>query len=921
MLPRATLAMPGGDFYGYRTHLVYKGPRPKRPVQERFLRVFVLFAVFCSTAMGGCLQEFLRASAQASFVQIFENAGVRFGGGDKSALIVHDPKLYPIVLSDPLLKLGETYVDGLWDPKDLSIDEIVYRLQVDQNERGLAAYLPMWRTPFAAASAAAKYAYRHTRDALLNRQNRSRALMVAQTHYDAGNGLYRLMLDPTLTYTSGIWAPGFDLEDSQNAKYDLIAKKIGLRPGQEILDIGCGFGGFARFASKHYQAKVTGITISVEQLKLARVLSEGDPRVEFVYADYRDIPHQFAHRQFDHVVSIEMIEAVGHKNLGKFFHSAHSRLKEGGRLLIQGIAADGDRVNTNPWFDKYIFTNGVAVSSAQLDRAAASTFGVPRDRHDISDHYDPTLLAWHQNFNQAWPELQSGYGDRFKRVWDFYLLSVAGMFRAGGLRNYQTIYAKGGDLEFAPERELASLDRLRAMKATAEEKARVAHAVSQVEAHTAALDAKKVPRDRPAAAPLAKDATIAIIGAGPSGISTALELRRLGYRNVVLFEKDDAVGGKSHTVQIDGRPHDLGATMGIPGKYQFLEDLSAKHQVPIISFPGQVYYDLKTGKPEPAASLAENGRLAFEAARYFGRYGRLSGSDGRGLEVPPAEMADPMAVVLNRNGMGHLSGVMTPFLIGYGYGGPETPAVFGHRMFDRDTIRGVATSKAIMWRDGTQPLWKAAAKDLDVRTASDVRAIRRDSQGVQVWIGDDKQPQVFDRLVIAADPQSVLGALDASEEEKALFSQIRHMPYSTFAVRVRGFAEGRAEVGMLRENMTLTRMGHPMGWVKRYPDAGIFIFHLFAPESLSDDQVMASIREDMGALGATSCELISSRRWPFFPHVDSRSVREEFFFQRMQNLQGLNRTVYVNEVLSMSTMADVAGLAVKVARRLASGEY
>ena len=219
-----------------------------------------------------------------------------------------------------------------------------------RNNGLLRSALPLWRTPGAVGTALARNGYRYVLDLITNRQTRTRSRTVAEEHYDAGNELYREMLDPTMTYTSGVWAPGYTLEDAQNAKYDLLARKLGLKPGERVLDIGSGFGGFARFAAKNYGVQVTGITISVEQLKAARALSAGVPGVEFLYSDYRDLPHRFAPGTFDHAVSIEMIEAVGPKNLPDYFRAVDSVLKDGGRFAIQAIASNRDVVNSNPWF-------------------------------------------------------------------------------------------------------------------------------------------------------------------------------------------------------------------------------------------------------------------------------------------------------------------------------------------------------------------------------------------------------------------------------------------------------------------------------------------------------------------------------------------------------------------------------------------
>lgn len=861
------------------------------------------------------------AAAERAVGEIFRNAGIGLDGARPQDVTVNDPAFFRRLISDPRLQLGETYMDGQWDSP--AVDQFAARLLSARKSVGLSRLVaPLWRTPGLAASALMREGYRSVRDRLTNRQTRTRSRTVAERHYDAGNELYRLMLDPTLTYTSGVWAPGYTLEDAQNAKYDLIARKLGLQPGQRVLDIGSGFGGFARFAAKNYGAKVTGITISVEQLKAARALSEGIDGVEFIYSDYRDIPHRFPKDSFDHAVSIEMIEAVGQKNLKSYFQAAAASLKEGGRFVIQAIASNRDVVNSNPWFSKYIFHDGVAPSNAQVDRAARDAFGLPADRQRLTGDYDKTLLAWHGAFTRAWPRLKEDYGERFKRMWDFYLLSVAGGFRVQALQLDQTVYVKGSPRGEVPAvRELPSRPRLDAMRANDEEQTAIARRIAALEEEKRAVAAASAPRAPRTPVPLPKDARIAVIGAGPAGLSSARELQRLGYTNVVVFEKEPEAGGKSHTVVFAGKPHDLGATMGVKGKYAEIQRLAQEQGQTEIPFPKQVHYDLSRGGPAEKRKFVDSVKLAFQALRYMLHHAILAGPGERGLDVPPLELADPWPVVMKRRGLGRFGDQMTTYLTGYGYGGPETPAVFGERMLDVSAILGAAVSAPIMWENGTQPIWKGVARGLDVRTNVEVARIERDAEGVSVSLEGGAAPQRFDKVIMAVDPRSALRLLDATSEEKSLFSLVRTMPYATFAARVEGLAEGRAEVGYLKENMTLERAGRPMAWIKRRADDDIFVFHLFAPASIPDERIMAGIAADMSRLGARKVTLIDSRRWPFFPHVDSAAMREEHFFERARNLQGLNHTVFVNEALAMSTMPDSAEQGRKAAQRLASGEY
>ena len=360
--------------------------------------------------------------------------------------------------------------------------------------------------------------------------------------------------------------------------------------------------------------------------------------------------------------------------------------------------------------------------------------------------------------------------------------------------------------------------------------------------------------------------------------------------------------------------------MGVKIKYGEIERLAKEHGQATIPFPQEVNYDLQNGGPVQT-KITDALRKKFQGLLYLIQYIKIAGVGSRALEIPPPELADPWQVVMNRQGLGFFGDQMKTYLTGFGYGGPETPAAFGMRMLDANAIVGAAISNSIMWENGTQPIWKGVANQLDVRRNSEISRISRNETGVYLYLKGAATPEHFDKVIVAVDPQTALSLLDTTTEEQSLFSKVKYMPYATFAVRVEGLSEGKSEVGYLKENMSLDREGRPMAWIKRYADDDIFVFHLFAPLSISDEQIMINITSDMQRLGAKKLTLVDSRRWPFFPHVDSSAMREEHFYERAANLQGLNHTVFANETLAMSTMPDSATLGKKVAERLASGEY
>lgn len=351
-------------------------------------------------------------------------ADIQINGSRPWDITVHDERLFKRAALGGSLAVGESYMDGWWDAA--SLDELftrVMRARLSDVSEGILMLPYLLQAK------------------LTNMQNKRRALKVAEAHYDLGNDLYERMLDSRMMYTCGYWSsptsPAKDLDDAQEQKLDLICRKIGLKPGQTVLDIGCGWGGFLKFAAEKYGAKGVGITVSKEQLALAQERCKGLP-IELRLEDYRDTTGQF-----DHVVSIEMIEAVGYRNFKTYFAKAHEVLKEGGFFLLQVIGADRTVKYTEPWIDKYIFPNGMLPSASQMAQAVDRLF-VIEDMHNFGADYDKTLMQWFANFDAAWPQLREKYGDRFYRMWKYYLLMCAGSFRARHNQLWQIVFSKGG---------------------------------------------------------------------------------------------------------------------------------------------------------------------------------------------------------------------------------------------------------------------------------------------------------------------------------------------------------------------------------------------------------------------------------------------------------------------------------------------
>lgn len=337
-------------------------------------------------------------------------ADVRTDGARPWDLQVHRRRLYRRVLTSWSLGLGDAYVDGDWDCERL--DELFARLLgagLDRDQGGALART--WA------------ALTWLRNQLVNPQRIARAFVVGERHYDIGNDLYTRMLDRELVYSCGYWERARDLDEAQAHKLEMICAKLQLRPGQRVLEIGCGWGGLARHLARHHGVHVTGLTVSREQAELARERCAGLP-VQIVLQDYRS-----ASGSFDRIVSVGMFEHVGAKNYAAYFGAARRMLAPQGLFLLHTIGLDRPSTGTDPWIERHIFPGGKLPGPSELAAAVQRDFLI-EDWHNFGPDYDRTLMSWHARFEQAWPELAPRYGERFRRMWRYYLLSCAGFFRA-----------------------------------------------------------------------------------------------------------------------------------------------------------------------------------------------------------------------------------------------------------------------------------------------------------------------------------------------------------------------------------------------------------------------------------------------------------------------------------------------------------
>ncbi len=351
--------------------------------------------------------------------QLLAAADVKIGGDRPWDIQVHDERFYMRVLKDGSLGLGESYMDGWWDCA--AIDQFIYRVL-----RARLDVKPSWRLKLAVL-----------KSKLFNEQDKKGSMAVIDQHYELGNDLYQNMLDNLMTYSCGYWKECDNLDEAQKAKYDLIARKLQLEKGMRVLDIGCGWGGFAKFIAENYGVSVVGITLSEKQASFGREATKGLP-VKIRVQDYRDL-----NETFDRIVEIGMFEHVGPKNYRPFMDMCYRCLKDNGLVMLHTIGSNKTSARGEDWLLRYIFPYGKLPSISEIGRSIEGLF-VMEDWHNFGVDYDKTLRAWFANFDRNWPKIKDRYPDPFYRMWKYYLLSLAGSFRAREIQLWQVVLSKDG---------------------------------------------------------------------------------------------------------------------------------------------------------------------------------------------------------------------------------------------------------------------------------------------------------------------------------------------------------------------------------------------------------------------------------------------------------------------------------------------
>jgi len=362
---------------------------------------------------------------------ILEKADIKLNGNRSHDIKVrekHVNKLAERILKEGSIGVGESYMDGLWDSD--ALDELFYLVFVNDINKDVLRNWRLWKEIFIAKLKSLSY----------NSQKR-RAFEIGEKHYDHGNELFKHMLGKTMTYSCGYWKGAKNIDQAQINKLELCCKKLGIKKGDKVLEIGCGWGSWLKYAAKRYKIKGVGLTVSKEQQSFARKNLKGldvDIRLE----DYHNLLKE--KEKFDHVISIGMFEHVGPKNYRTYMKIVSKILKPGGKFLLHTIGSKKSNTRGDPWMERYIFPNGVLPSLRQIRKSSKNVL-YAWDVHNIGLHYDTTLISWWKNFDKNWKKIKKiepkKYDDRFYRMWKFYLLTCAGNFRAEKILVWQILYS------------------------------------------------------------------------------------------------------------------------------------------------------------------------------------------------------------------------------------------------------------------------------------------------------------------------------------------------------------------------------------------------------------------------------------------------------------------------------------------------
>jgi len=421
---------------------------------------------------------------------------------------------------------------------------------------------------------------------------------------------------------------------------------------------------------------------------------------------------------------------------------------------------------------------------------------------------------------------------------------------------------------------------------------------------------------------------ICIIGAGPAGITAAVEYRKRGFRDVVVLERSSHVGGRCQTT---ARGNDIGAVAWVPWYYDDVIALSDEVGVERDWVPFPVSYSLETGRRTWPFGPLQLARAGLESARYLVNHCvRWRGVGGPAITQVSPELQQTYAEFLRAQGYQTLGETARVQTSGYGYRW-DAPAVYNVRYMSPRAMLGTGLSLLRprrlgggtglgFWKGGTQQIWEklVARHGVDVRTRVQVTSIRRSPEGVAVRIADGTETR-FDTLVIACNPRPLLDVLDATAEERRLYGQLRTYDYRTYECAVSNLGEGRRLYGSFRENLAADRVDRPLVLFKRDADSNFVVFYVNAGDAARDEVIVDNIAGDLRRIGAHLDDVTAATRFDYAPHVDSEAVADGFFAD-VAALQGTNRTIAVGAAFTTDMLAQVVAQTRDVVRRHIAGE-
>ena len=351
--------------------------------------------------------------------KLLSRADVAISGNRPWDITVHDHRFFPKVLLQGSLGLGESYMLNYWSTDDL--EEFFYRL-INAKIENISHNLP-------------PHIISKLVDRILNQQTKSKALHNAEHHYNLGNDLFFGFLGKYRNYSCGYYQNASCLDDAQLAKMERVCKLLKLGSSDRLLDVGGGWGEFARFAASNFGCHVTSINIADEQIRYAVEYCKGTS-VKVQKKDYRDIAGRFSK-----IAVLAMFTHVGQKNYRSFMEKMHRCLEPGGKMIMETVGGKISKTNCDPWVNKYFFMGGMIPSLEQIDNAIDGLF-IKDSIYEFGLDYVYTLREWYKNFTLSWPSQNGLYSETIRRMFEYFFLSVAGAFRAKDLLHWHIVFSK-----------------------------------------------------------------------------------------------------------------------------------------------------------------------------------------------------------------------------------------------------------------------------------------------------------------------------------------------------------------------------------------------------------------------------------------------------------------------------------------------